>query len=93
MLRCKIRIFVSNKTQNSMTVDDFLKENKQILKIMSMNGLSVDLGRCAGMVEVFEKAKAEHGYKYAVELCKDRYCLKSKTVVYRILEVLKRVLP
>ena len=93
MLRRKMRIFVSNKTQNSMTVNDFLKENKQILKIMAMEGLSVDLGRCAGMVEVFEAAKAEHGYKYAVELCKDRYCLKSKTVVYRILEVLKRVLP
>ena len=88
-----MRIFVSNKTQNSMTVNDFLKENKQILKIMAMEGLSVDLGRCAGMVEVYESAKAEHGSRYAVELCKDRFCIKSRAVVFRTLQVLKRVLP
>ena len=88
-----MRIFVSNKTQNSMTVDDFLKENKQILKIMAMEGLSVDLGRCAGMVEVYEQAKAEHGSRYAVELCKDRFCIKSRAVFFKILKILKRVLP
>jgi len=76
-----------------MTVDEFLTQNKPILKIMVMYGLSLDLGRCAGMVETFEIAKAEHGHKYAVELCKDRYSLKSKSVVYRILGVLKRNLP
>lgn len=76
-----------------MTVNDFLKENKRILKIMAMNGLNVDLGRCAGMVEVYETAKAEHGSKYAIELCKDRYCIKTRRRVYQILEVLKRNLP
>ena len=49
-----------------MTVNEFLKENKPTLKIMAMEGLSVNLGRCAGMVEVYEQAKAEHGNKYAV---------------------------
>ena len=76
-----------------MTVDDFLKEHKQVLKIMAMEGLSVDLGRCAGMVEVYERAKAEHGSRYAVELCKDRFCIKSRAVFFKTLQVLKRVLP
>ncbi len=76
-----------------MTVDDFLKEHKQVLKIMAMEGLSVDLGRCAGMVEVYEQAKAEHGSRYAVELCKDRYCIRSRAVFFKTLQVLKRVLP
>lgn len=88
-----MRIFVSNKTQNSMTVNDFLKEHKQVLKVMAMEGLSVDLGRCAGMVEVYETAKAEHGGKYAIELCKDRYGINTRRRVYQILGVLKRVLP
>lgn len=76
-----------------MTVDDFLKEHKQVLRIMAMEGLSVDLGRCAGMVEVYEQAKAEHGSRYAVELCKDRYCIRSRAVFFKTLQVLKRVLP
>lgn len=76
-----------------MTVDDFLKEHKQVLKIMAMEGLSVDLGRCAGMVEVYEQAKAAHGSRYAVELCKDRYCIRSRAVFFKTLQVLKRVLP
>ena len=88
-----MRIFVSNQTQNSMTVDDFLKEHKQVLRIMAMEGLSVDLGRCAGMVEVYEQAKAEHGSRYAVELCKDRYCIRSRAVFFKTLQVLIRVLP
>ena len=76
-----------------MTINDFLKENKQILKIMAMEGLSVDLGRCAGMVEVYETAKSEFGSRYAIELCKDRYCIKTRRRVYQILKVLKRALP
>lgn len=76
-----------------MTVDEFLTQNKPILKIMVMNGISLDLGRCAGMVEVYEKAKAEHGSRYAIELCKDRYSIKSEPTFFRILEKLKRDLP
>ena len=76
-----------------MTINDFLKENKQILKIMAMEGLSVSLGRCAGMVEVYEQAKAKHGNKYAVELCKERYGIKSHRRFYEILVILKRALP
>lgn len=73
-----------------MTVDSFLKQNKPILKTMVMNGLSLDLGRCAGMVEVYETAKIEHGSKYAIEICKERYSIKSRTAFFRILEILKR---
>lgn len=76
-----------------MTVNDFLKEYKPVLKVMVMNGLSLDLGRCAGMVEVYEKAKAEHGAKYAVEVCKSRYSIKSNRHVFRIINTLKRDLP
>jgi len=76
-----------------MTVNDFLKEYKPVLKVMVMNGISLDLGRCAGMVEVYEKAKAEHGSRYAIELCKDRYSIKSEPTFFRILEKLKRDLP
>jgi len=76
-----------------MTVNDFLKEYKPVLKVMVMNGISLDLGRCAGMVEVYEKAKAEHGIRYAIELCKDRYSIKSEPTFFRILEKLKRDLP
>ena len=73
-----------------MTVDDFLTQNKPIFKVMVMHGLSLDLGRCAGMVDMYEKAKHEHGSKYAVELCKERYSIKTRRRFYQILEVLKR---
>ena len=73
-----------------MTVNEFLKENKPPLKIMAMEGLSVNLGRCAGMVEVYEQAKAENGNKYAVELCKERYGIKSHRRFYEILVILRR---
>lgn len=73
-----------------MTVNEFLKENKPTLKIMAMEGLSVNLGRCAGMVEVYEQAKAEYGNKYAVELCKERYGIKSHRRFYEILVILRR---
>ena len=76
-----------------MTVDEFLTQNKPILKVMVMNGLSLDLGRCAGMVQVYEKAKAEHGSRYAIELCKDRFSIKSRRRFYELLELLKRDLP
>ena len=76
-----------------MTVNDFLKEYKPVLKVMVMNGISLDLGRCAGMVEVYEKAKAEHGSRYAIELCKDRFSIKSRRRFYELLELLKRDLP
>ncbi|MBR5589693.1 MAG: hypothetical protein IKW41_06030 [Phascolarctobacterium sp.] len=76
-----------------MTINDFLKEHKQVLKVMAMEGLSVDLGRCAGMLEVYEAAKKEHGSRYAIELCKDRYCIRTRRRVYQILKVLKRALP
>lgn len=76
-----------------MTVDEFLTQNKPILKVMAMNGLSLDLGRCAGMVQTFEKAKAEHGSKYAVALCKTRYAINTRARFYQILQVLKRDLP
>lgn len=76
-----------------MTVDEFLTQNKPILKVMVMNGLSLDLGRCAGMVQVYEKAKAEHGSRYAVELCKDRYSIKTRARFFQLLRVLKRDLP
>ncbi len=73
-----------------MTVDEFLKENKPILKIMVMQGLSLDLGRCAGMVDLYEKTKAEHGSKCAVRLCMDRYCIRTRCNFFRILKILKR---
>ena len=73
-----------------MTVDEFLTQNKSIFRVMVMHGLSLDLGRCAGMVEMYEKAKAEYGSKCAIRLCMDRYCIKSRTVFFRILQVLKR---
>ena len=75
-----------------MTIDDFLQEHKQVFKVIARNGISADLIRCVGMVEVFEKAKAEHGHRYAVELCKEKFCLKSKSVVYRILGDLRRAI-
>ena len=75
-----------------MTVDEFLMQNKPILKVMVMHGLSLDLGRCAGMVEMYEKAKAEFGSKCAIRLCMDQYCIKSRTVFFRILQILKRTI-
>lgn len=73
-----------------MTVDEFLTQNKSIFRVMVMHGLSLDLGRCAGMVEMYEKAKAEYGSKCAARLCMDRYCIRCRANFYRILQVLKR---
>lgn len=89
-----MRIFVhQTKTQSIMTIDEFLTQNKPILKVMMMEGISLDMGRCAGMVQFYATAKAEHGGKYAVELCKKHYSFRSKATVYRMLRILKRELP
>ena len=75
-----------------MTVDEFLTQNKPIFKVMVMHGLSLDLGRCAGMVKMYETLKKEHGSKCAARLCMDRYCIKCRANFYRILEILKRTI-
>lgn len=75
-----------------MTVDEFLTQNKSIFKVMVMHGLSLDLGRCAGMVEMYEKAKAEYGSKCAARLCMDRYCIRCRANFYRILQILKQTI-
>lgn len=75
-----------------MTVDEFLLQNKEVLKTMAVNGISLDLGRCAGMLQVYEDAKKEHGHRFACNICKEKFSLLTDATVYRIIRELKRLI-